>query len=357
MAEDKLEEETYSLIFTSLKHPIRRRILRMLAEKPLTYSEILDILNIDSGHLSYHLENLGDLTVHSKDGNYKLSSFGEAAVKLMGGVEEQTPKQSKGKTKPRQLFAKAYPIILALVLLAASIHFVSYSSLAFTSTSSTANLLSPVYCNIPYNLGTNETFEVTAQIEYSQTPQNHGTSISGIFDSWKFTIPKLENSLTVTDKAVIWVDSRFNRTIPQVAPEQRLITIQTRNHTSLNDSITVAIGSLGIVSIPKSGTDPSNLKVKVSSPNGIITQDSFFASTGIASSILVPIAQEGAYKFEITNNDVWEWNGFLTVNVQIQHFEKPYFYWGILGIVAAGVYLAVTAIFSIKQSRQQEEKT
>lgn len=356
MAKDKLEEETYSLIFTSLKHPIRRRILRMLAEKPLTYSEVLDILNIDSGHLSYHLENLGDLTVHSKDGNYKLSSFGEAAVKLMGGVEEQTPKQSKGKTKPRQLFAKAYPIILALALLTASVHFVSYSSLVFTSTSSTANLLSPVYSNIPYNLGTTETFEVAAQIEYSQIPQNHGTSISGVFDSWTFRIPQLENTLTVMDKVVIWVDSRFNRTIPQVTQIPREFTISSRNQT-VNGSFTVSIGSPGISSSPNSGTDPSNLKVKVSSPEGTIIQDSFFASTGIASSVLVPITQEGSYKFEITNNDVWEWNGFLTINVQIQHFEKPYFYWGILGIVAAGVYLALTAIFSMKQSRQKEENT
>jgi len=36
MAEDNIEEETYSLIFTSLKHPIRRRILRMLADKTST---------------------------------------------------------------------------------------------------------------------------------------------------------------------------------------------------------------------------------------------------------------------------------------------------------------------------------
>ena len=71
----------------------------MLSDKPLTYSEILEILNIDSGHLSYHLENLGDLTVHSSNGQYRLSSFGVAAVKLMGGVEEQTPPNNKQKPK------------------------------------------------------------------------------------------------------------------------------------------------------------------------------------------------------------------------------------------------------------------
>ena len=88
MVEDKIEEETYSLIFTSLKHPIRRRILRMLADTPMTFSEILELLTIDSGHLNYHLESLGDLILRSKDGNYLLSSFGAAAVRLMGGVEE-----------------------------------------------------------------------------------------------------------------------------------------------------------------------------------------------------------------------------------------------------------------------------
>jgi len=92
MSEKRIEEaETYSLIFSSLKHPLRRRILRMLAQEPLAFSEILDTLSIDSGHLSYHLESLGDLIMHTPDGKYRLSSAGVATVKLMSGVEE-TPK-------------------------------------------------------------------------------------------------------------------------------------------------------------------------------------------------------------------------------------------------------------------------
>ena len=72
MAGEKPEEETYSLIYTSLRHPIRRKILRMLNNKPLTFSEILEAADIDSGHLNYHLENLGDLITHSQDGKYEL---------------------------------------------------------------------------------------------------------------------------------------------------------------------------------------------------------------------------------------------------------------------------------------------
>jgi len=82
------EEETYSTIFTSLKHPVRRKILRMLSEKPKNFSKILDALGISSSHLTYHLENLGELVSKMEDGKYKLSAFGEAAVGTMSKVEE-----------------------------------------------------------------------------------------------------------------------------------------------------------------------------------------------------------------------------------------------------------------------------
>ena len=82
------EEETYSIIFQTLKHPARRKILRMLAQKPKTFSRILEELGISSSHLTYHIENLGELITKLDDGKYILSSFGRAAVETMKGVEE-----------------------------------------------------------------------------------------------------------------------------------------------------------------------------------------------------------------------------------------------------------------------------
>jgi DNA-binding transcriptional ArsR family regulator len=38
------EEEIYSIMFSSLKHPARRKILRMLADKPMTFSQMLEAL-------------------------------------------------------------------------------------------------------------------------------------------------------------------------------------------------------------------------------------------------------------------------------------------------------------------------
>ncbi|PVX26318.1 MAG: hypothetical protein CW691_01745 [Candidatus Bathyarchaeum sp.] len=75
-------------MFTSLKHPARRKILRMLAEKPKNFSRILEELGISSSHLTYHLENLGELVTKMDDGKYRLSTFGQAAVLTMKGVEE-----------------------------------------------------------------------------------------------------------------------------------------------------------------------------------------------------------------------------------------------------------------------------
>ncbi|UCC58443.1 MAG: winged helix-turn-helix transcriptional regulator [Candidatus Bathyarchaeum sp.] len=89
------EEETYSIMFTSLKHPARRKILRMLSGKPKTFSQILETLGVSSSHLTYHLENLGELVSKMEDGSYRLSTFGEAAVCAMRGVEDvpvATPK-------------------------------------------------------------------------------------------------------------------------------------------------------------------------------------------------------------------------------------------------------------------------
>jgi DNA-binding transcriptional ArsR family regulator len=130
---DKPEEETYSLIYTSLKHPIRRKILRMLKDKPLTFSEILEAVDIDSGHLSYHLENLGDLITHSPDGKYQLSSIGAAAVELMGGVEEHSHELSKPNLKLTQIFAKVYPLLLSAALIIAGLYFISFTTTVTTT--------------------------------------------------------------------------------------------------------------------------------------------------------------------------------------------------------------------------------
>lgn len=122
------EEETYSIMFTSLRHPARRKILKMLSERSMTFSQMLDKLGIPGSQLTYHLETLGEFIVKMETGKYKLSSFGEASVSMMKGAEEvesvHTKKFSSLTLRWKSLFAV---LIIGIVLLA-SISYVQYAS-------------------------------------------------------------------------------------------------------------------------------------------------------------------------------------------------------------------------------------
>jgi DNA-binding transcriptional ArsR family regulator len=110
------EEDTYSVIFSSLKHPIRRGILRMLASGPRSFSELQTAFRIESSHLTYHLDSLAHLVIKGEDGRYVLSSFGEAAVAMMHGVEE-------GPINVPFRLAFSRGALLALVMLAGFLYF------------------------------------------------------------------------------------------------------------------------------------------------------------------------------------------------------------------------------------------
>jgi len=117
------EEDTYSTVFASLKHPIRRKILRTLSAGPQSFSEIQKIFGIESSHLTYHLEGLGNLLSKTEDGKYALSSLGEAAASMMSKVEEP-PKpllRHAFPSKKLKLFVAA--LVVGFILLSASFCF------------------------------------------------------------------------------------------------------------------------------------------------------------------------------------------------------------------------------------------
>lgn len=125
----ELGEEPYSTMFASLKHPARRRILRMLAEKPSNFSAILETLGISSSHLTYHLENLGELVTKLDDGTYKLSTFGEAAVLTMRGVEEIPETKSKQLFQLSMRWKTIFAVLMIGVVFFAGITYAQYATL------------------------------------------------------------------------------------------------------------------------------------------------------------------------------------------------------------------------------------
>lgn len=86
------EEETYSTVFTSLRHPIRRKILRTLSAGAQSFSDLQRAFNIESSHMTYHLDGLGNLLLKTADGKYMLSPLGRTAVSMMRQVEEPPSK-------------------------------------------------------------------------------------------------------------------------------------------------------------------------------------------------------------------------------------------------------------------------
>jgi len=334
LAEDKIEEETYSLIYTSLKHPIRRRILRMISQKSFTFSEILEILKIDSGHLSYHLESLGDLTTHTKDGKYILSSFGVAAMNLMGGVEQNYPSPPSANHKHRisQAIPKIFSFILVISLIAASIHLVTY-----TTSMSTATLNQDRIYPTPFVIEAGQTFEFNITLEYWRYYQPYDDSITmtpignlvfsralyaGPYgpEAYTFEVQPLSNTVTSQAKGSLWLDFRLN----------------TTSRTT------------GALVLMPYGF-PNELEVDVYTPTGnksLGKLDWTYGKIDHFTSPIVKVNQLGTYQFVIKNNDSNEWTGVLRPYIEWQIKDNPYFLFGLIGLaISIGYIIIISSIF------------
>jgi DNA-binding transcriptional ArsR family regulator len=123
------DEEIYSIMFSSLKHPARRKILRMLSERSMTFSQLLEELGVSSSHLTYHLENLGELVTKTENGKYKLSTFGAASVETMKIVEEAPAVRSRYGFPLSLKWRSLLAILVIAVVLLASMSYVQYATL------------------------------------------------------------------------------------------------------------------------------------------------------------------------------------------------------------------------------------
>jgi DNA-binding transcriptional ArsR family regulator len=165
------EEDTYSMIFTSLKHPIRRGILRILSDNPQSFSDMQRLLKIESSHLTYHLEGLGSLLVKTEEGKYALSSLGEAAASTMKRVEEP-PKaypsltSRSGHSHLTHLLSsnKSLPKILLIIGIA-----LLASSFLFFYVSSTSDYDHVTTYNYCVNLDTSPFIDTITNISFRAT--------------------------------------------------------------------------------------------------------------------------------------------------------------------------------------------
>jgi DNA-binding transcriptional ArsR family regulator len=137
---DSHEDEIYSTMFSSLKHPVRRKILRMLSLKPMTFMEMVEKLDVSTPHLTYHLESLGELVSKMDNGQYKLSAFGLATVSAMKGVEEVHEIEPKRRVVTFRWKALVGVLLIAVIILS-SMTAIQYSSINQLSNSKQSLLM------------------------------------------------------------------------------------------------------------------------------------------------------------------------------------------------------------------------
>ncbi|MGB9713675.1 MAG: ArsR/SmtB family transcription factor [Candidatus Bathyarchaeales archaeon] len=284
MTNEKDDEETYSLIFSSLKHPIRRKILRMLEDGELSFSEILEILGIDSGHLSYHLENLGDLITRTTDGKYRLSSFGIAAVKLMRGVEEYHPSIS---LKPQTKMDAAIRLFSAI--LAVSLLIMSFYSINLTTAIQAEAAL---WSDIPLALAQNQTLSYPVNFIYGERFEARASS-----REIEIITSDLVTSISGWTEYHIFLNLEFNQ--------------------SYQLNVTVLESSSKVISSARWDGVPC----------------AFIASTGAA------ITRSGNYTVNIKNISAEPLSGKMGIRVLQQRFHKPLIYYGLGGLTVVIAYL------------------
>ncbi len=132
------EDEIYSVMFASLKHPVRRKILRLLGLKSMTFMELVEQLGVSTPHLTYHLESLSDLVSRTDDGRYRLSSFGLAALSAMKGVEDVHETDPKKNHLVTPLWKKISVAMLISIIVLSGLMAFEFATISQLSSSQNA---------------------------------------------------------------------------------------------------------------------------------------------------------------------------------------------------------------------------
>ena len=90
------------VIINALNHEIRREILRLLINKPVSYTKLLDHFALTSGKLNYHLKLLAGFIQKNSEGLYENTQLGSRVITLLKDFQELITEDD------RPLLKKAY---------------------------------------------------------------------------------------------------------------------------------------------------------------------------------------------------------------------------------------------------------
>jgi uncharacterized RDD family membrane protein YckC len=117
-----VDQQNVSKVLSVLSHLLRREILLNLSEKDeSSFTDLLNLLKVDTGKLSFHLRSLSPFIEQTPNGKYKLSRAGESAIRIIHDVEgwaEAADMQGKASQLPLASFKKrslAFLVDLAMI--------------------------------------------------------------------------------------------------------------------------------------------------------------------------------------------------------------------------------------------------
>jgi uncharacterized RDD family membrane protein YckC len=112
-----VDQGNVSKILSVLAHPLRREILLDLSENgESSFTDLLNLLKVDTGKLSFHLRSLTAFIEQSPTGKYKLSRAGESAVRVIHDVESWAEVADIERRATQLPLASFYKRIFAFVI-------------------------------------------------------------------------------------------------------------------------------------------------------------------------------------------------------------------------------------------------
>jgi uncharacterized RDD family membrane protein YckC len=118
-----VNQESVTKVISVLSHPLRREILLTLSDKgECSFTELLNVVKVDTGKLSFHLRSLSAFMEQTRAGKYKLNRTGENAVRVILDVEswaeiaEVSRKVSQLPLASFQLRTLAFLVDAAIIL-------------------------------------------------------------------------------------------------------------------------------------------------------------------------------------------------------------------------------------------------
>jgi len=140
-----VDQQNVSKILSILAHPLRREILLIISHRgECSFTDLMNVLKVDTGKLSFHLRALSAFTEQTQTGKYKLNKTGERAVRVISDVESWAEVADVNRKAAKLPFASfinralAYLVDLALILMISVV--LTFPQFVYILTT---NLLSP----------------------------------------------------------------------------------------------------------------------------------------------------------------------------------------------------------------------